>query len=392
MGLRKIFLLIISIIIIILFISQTFFKIFYEYKRPEKLGLYMYMYYFTEKPLPWNYTYLFDRVKTAHIDIILPFIIDSRGYAYYNSTIVPKNEAFFEKYYEMYGYGRDPLKDLIDMAHDRNISVWIWFTTTRVCREILEKHRDWACVSVENKSCLEEPIKPYNLYSINPANPDARKYILNILEEVVSKYNVDGIVFQDDLGFPIGYDYSSISKRLFMNRYGITSIDWPKDVLENGRYHDKWVEWRIEVITEFIGELYFTVKKHRNIVVGAAVSYNLEWSRNTLAVDWIKWVEKEYVDFITPMLYHRDLNQLEQWIQIEYKDILNMVKKIDEKIKVYASIGGSLLNTGNMPPREWVDAIKYAVNGGSKYVLIFADICVDKSNAWNEIGKYMERK
>ena len=356
--------------------------------KPSRLGLFVYMYKFLKRPEPQDWDTLLTKMSEANFTSIIPFVIDARGYAYFYSEIAPVNSDYMNLYREKYG-DVDPLKDLINRAHSKGFKVWAWVSTTRVSREFLEKHRDWAVVDSQGVSCLEKPVGPYKWYYISIANKEAREYIISILKELVEKYEIDGIVLEDDLGFPSRgeYDFSYAARKWFEEEYNIT-VNWPSDVLEGGKYRNLWLEWRIKVVTSFVEEAYKEVKKIRKIPFGAAVSVNVDWQRTQMGVDWREWVKKGVVDFVAPMLYHRDRGQDVYWIQFVTKDVITLVKSLNEKVEVYPIIGGSLANTRDMPPSEWVEAIKFAVKGGGKTVLVFAGVCVEEAKAWKTLKEF----
>ena len=98
---------------------------------------------------------------------------------------------------------------------------------------------------------------------VNPIGP-ARNYELRIIEEIVSEYDIDGIVF-DRMRYPNLYaDFSDAGRESFEKWLGRGLLRWPEDVFVindvpwlppvPGRYYKEWLEWRALQIRNFAEE------------------------------------------------------------------------------------------------------------------------------------------
>ncbi len=366
------------------FVTMLFITTPRSWKRPKVLGVYAYMYEFPRRDEPKNWNKFLDKVKAAGMYIVLPFVIDAYGYAYFNSSIVPINIFYFKK------YGGDPLKDLIRKAHENNIKVYAWVVIGRVSRDVLVKHPSWAVYSVRGKSCLEEATPSGFLY-LNLAVEGARDYVRSYVKELAERYDLDGFVWEDDLGWPpyADWGYGPYTRSLFAAWLKVPEqeLKWPDDVREGGRYYSQFLTWREEVVTSLVCELYRTVKSARNVPVGAAVSPGLEWQRRLMGVNWVEWAKRGCVDFLSPMVYHRDEGQSTSWIYWQLKSVETWLQGV--KVAIVPSVGGALRYTGNMPPEEWAEAVSQAVSAGADTVFVFADVCLDQAGAWFTLGKLM---
>ena len=353
-------------------------------KKPEVLGVYSYMYKFPDRSSPADWGELLAKLKSAGASIVLPFVIDASGYAYYNSSIVPRNEAYMRR------YRGDPLWDLVERAHRSGVKVYAWVVIGRASRVVLEERPEWAVYDVSGKSCLEKATPSGFLY-LNPAVSGVREYVESYVREIVEKYEVDGVVWEDDLGWPPYSDwgYGPFTREAFASWLGVPDLKWPEDVVEGGRYRGKFIEWRVQVVRNFTCELYRTVKSVKNIPVGAAVSPGLSWQKQLMGVDWVEWAEKGCVDFLSPMVYHRDEQQLPIWVYWSLKDVQRALEGAGANVELVPSVGGSLANTGSMPPAEWVEAVGWAAEAGANRVFVFADVCLDRAGAWEALGAFM---
>ena len=129
--------------------------------------------------------------------------------------------------------GYDPLAFAIEEAHKRGMELHVWVNPFRVTSSgsISTSDKIW-------KNAGEWIIK-YNNGSfegqiIDPGYPEARKYVIKVLMEIVNNYNVDGILM-DDYFYPYGGTTTedAKSKALYkpanvvdVNKDGDTDDDW----------------------------------------------------------------------------------------------------------------------------------------------------------------------
>jgi len=135
---------------------------------------------------------------------------------------------------------------------------------------------------------------------VNPIGP-AREYELSIVEEIVTRYDVDGIVF-DRMRFPnLNADFSDESRVAFQAWLGDSSLNWPGDVYKfdakpwnppiQGRYYKKWLEWRSAIIKQFAVDAVSLVRNRRpGTSVGVYVG---SWYESYYDVG-VNWASEKY--------------------------------------------------------------------------------------------------
>lgn len=106
---------------------------------------------------------------------------------------------------------------------------------------------------------------------MNPADRQVRDDALGIVRELVAKYGVDGIVYDDRLRYAgMNADFSPNTRAEFEKRVG-HPIQWPDDVfkftlnpnltrgIRPGRYYDLWMAFRAERISSYVAEVRHTL-------------------------------------------------------------------------------------------------------------------------------------
>lgn len=220
----------------------------------------------------------------------------NRGYTLYKSQLM-KDEFGVEIDPKFDGW--DPLEELITMAHAKNIKVIAWFEfgfSYRYKDEgntgILEKKPHW--VALDNEG---NPAKKNGFYWMNGFNPEVQKFLIDMVLEVVNNYDVDGIQGDDRMpALPslAGYEPYTIEK--YKNEHGGQLP--PKDYKE-----EKWVQWRADIMTGFLSDLYTSVKKaDKDCIVSMAPSI-YPWSKFEYLQDWPQWLKNKNVDEILPQVY-----------------------------------------------------------------------------------------
>lgn len=234
------------------------------------------------------------------------FRVKPDGTALWPSKILPWSDLMTGKIGENPGY--DPLQFMLDEAHKRGMKVHAWFNPYRVSvntkpgtiRElnstlsqqpasVYVQHRDWIRTSGDR-------------FVLDPGIPEVQDWITSIVAEVVSRYPVDGVQFDD-------YFYTeSPGSRLNDNetyrKYG-------------GAFASK-ADWRRNNTQQLIAKVSHTIKSIKP-GVEFGVSPAGVWrnrshdplgsdTRGAAAydesyADTRRWVEQGLLDYIAPQIY-----------------------------------------------------------------------------------------
>jgi uncharacterized lipoprotein YddW (UPF0748 family) len=129
--------------------------------------------------------------------------------AYYNSQVVKPAGELPDKF--------DPLAYLTSQAHQHGLQVHAWFVVGWATRlptkpgPILSEHPDWAMVDA-----CGTPGR-----WLNPAKPEVRQFIVNLVTEVAQNYPVDGLHL-DYIRYPgPEWSFDTTSAETFRQTYGV---------------------------------------------------------------------------------------------------------------------------------------------------------------------------
>lgn len=150
-----------------------------------------------------------------------------------------------------------------------------------------------------------------------PSNPIFREHEYNITKELVTKFDIDGYLF-DFIRYPedhSGWCYCDYCKARFQEWLGENITDWTP-FKRGGSRQLEYLEWRTIPITEIVQNVSATLKALKpNIVIGAAVwTYfgdTPTYWRKYLGQDTGRWIKEGYIDFVSPMIYTENVQDFE---------------------------------------------------------------------------------
>ncbi len=229
----------------------------------------------------------------------------------------PAADAFFPSPYEPWSewltgkQGRppepffDPLQFFITQAHKRHMQFHAWINPFRAIATI-----QYADVLPNHISKTRpEWFFDYGLHRyFNPGIPEVRQYIVKIIADIVRRYDVDGVHF-DDYFYP--YPERDHNGR-------IIPIPDYSTFRKYGKGFRSIKQWRRHNITEFVKAVHDTIKSIKPDVI-FGISPNAVWrnkskdkngsnTRGLAAYDWLyadilQWDSLGIVDYIAPQLY-----------------------------------------------------------------------------------------
>jgi len=216
--------------------------------------------------------------------------------------------------------GWDPLDAWVRIAHKHGMQLHAWFQsfyvgTNRVDGQgpILKKHPDWANVqfSAISKVGPQPSTLERGAYFADPANPQARLFLLTLLQEMVDHYAVDGVQL-DYMDYPMSvapdrlnflqttWGYSPVARQAFIAQTGVDPIVLsPTDA----PLWLKWNHFKEQQVNEYMAQAAQIIhQKHPKVQISATAFAKLLESKVKKHEDWALWAEKGWIDFLTPML------------------------------------------------------------------------------------------
>lgn len=317
-----------------------------------------------------------DKSKSIGITDIVLDVKPITGEVLYDSKLAPKMQDW--KGFKRQADYADYVQFFIDETHRRGMKI---HASQNVFCEghnffnrgvVYTTHPEWQSTNFNPDSGLVKITSLKKKYSAmtNPADPSVQSHALAILKELVDKYpTLDGVILDRARYDGIEADFSDLSRNLF-EKYAKTRVkSFPNDIFryENkkrieGKYYNKWLEWRAKVIYDFFKSARQTVKSsHPNIAFG---DYTGAWYPLYYEVG-VNWASQKYDPSKT---YKWATPQYKRFGYAELLDIYSsgcyFVEVTKEEVlkKIEAAKG---IETSDQKPKEWW----YSVEGSAELAM-----------------------
>ena len=239
---------------------------------------------------------MLDDFKSKGINALF-FQVRPASDALYASTIDPWSHYLTGTQGQAPSPYYDPLTFAITEAHNRGMELHAWINPLRVnqgnytlaASHVKNQHASWV---MENG------------YTdlLNPGIPAARDYIVSVVSDIVSRYDVDGIHF-DDYFYPYGGTSNALDASAFAS-YNPNNLSR--------------ANWRRNNVNQLIASVYLAIQQnnttqHKDIAFG--VSPFGIWKSGTppgisglsaydaIYTDALAWLNAGTVDYVSPQLY-----------------------------------------------------------------------------------------
>ena len=238
---------------------------------------------------------ILDSLKELNVNTVL-LQTRVRGDVIYPSDIEPFSHVLTGVEGKNPGY--DPLAFAIEECHKRNMQLHAWIVTMPLGKDVhIARQGKMALSRKKRDLCTHYR----GAWYMEPGNPKTKDYLVEIVKEIVEKYDVDGIHL-DYIRYPdrtAGYPDASLHKK-------------------HGKGHSL-AAWRRDNITRIAREVYESVKSVKPWVrVSCAplgkydnlTRYNsLGWdARNAVFQEAQNWMRDGIMDILFPMLYFNGNN------------------------------------------------------------------------------------
>ena len=228
------------------------------------------------------------------------------------------SDAFYKSSYEPWSSyltgtrgkdpGWDPLAFVVEECHKRGMECHAWVNPYR-----FSKGSNWSTAqdqALKSAGMLLAYTKSDGKTTtiLNPGLESVRKRIVDVCKEIISNYDVDGLVF-DDYFYPEGIP--------------VTSSAGDYDLWQKSGASMTFGDWRRNNVNQMVADVYKMVQQQKPYVrfgispagaacTSAAVAAKHGIDRCPVASDWqydgifsdpVAWLEAGIIDYISPQLY-----------------------------------------------------------------------------------------
>lgn len=244
-------------------------------------------------PTVWNWGYTLFPSETAHNTFGVRQRLVPEMQAKGQDEVLESNDS--DK--------RDMLQELITLAKSRNISVmpWMEFGFMAPADSLLvQQHPDWVTQRQDGSQIKMEG--SHARVWLNPFHPEVRQFLIDLTVEVVAKYDIDGIQYDDHLGLPIEFGYDPYTVELYQFQHdGIAPPDDSSD--------PEWMQWRADLITDWVEDLFVAMKAENPNVILSLSPNPAEWAYDTSLQDWVSWERRGFIEELVVQVYRDNMRR-----------------------------------------------------------------------------------
>ncbi|GAB5495432.1 MAG: hypothetical protein Phyf2KO_05120 [Phycisphaerales bacterium] len=194
--------------------------------------------------------------------------------------------------------GYDPLAFWIEEAHARGLDLHAWINPFRAWHPMTPGNPAKNSIVTKRPEFLVE-FGEY--FWLDPGDRQASKLTLSVIEDIVRRYDIDGL-HVDDYFYPYPVEGVPFNDSRSFDAYAATGGKLDKS------------NWRRHNIDRFVRDMYASVKRHRPEVLVGISPFGI-WrpghpegvvgfdAYEGLAADAKRWLREGWLDYVSPQLY-----------------------------------------------------------------------------------------
>jgi uncharacterized lipoprotein YddW (UPF0748 family) len=227
---------------------------------------------------------------------------------------------------------RDILKEVVDVGHQKGLTVIPWFEFGFMApadSQLAKRHPQWLTNRANGTQIIKEGT--HDRVWLNPFHPEVQQFIQNLIVEIVTNYNIDGIQFDDHFGLPseLGYDVYTVA--LYKKEHNGKAP--PKDFKNR-----EWVSWRANKITNYMQRVFTAIKATKKNCIVSIAPNPQRFSYDFFLADWQKWERMGLIEELVLQIYRNDLNVFNS--ELEYPEVKAARSHIPVSIGILSGLKG----------------------------------------------------
>jgi len=260
-----------------------------------------------------------DRFRESGLRVLMPFVTTTSGRAEYPSRLIPER---------VWG-DWDPVDAMVREARRRGLQVYpavcVLASGHKRPAGVLEVHPDWAL-----RDRADEP-----LGFISPGHPEARKWVVSVLEEIATKYRPDGILL-DYCRYPGSEaQMDPVAQAEF-------EASHPAERFPPGstQYKAEFRQFKRDCLTELVGQIsgeLRALEPKPRIAVYMWGAHELRGTR-----DWRTWADRGYLDMLNLTGYAYRGQYGEKYLEVlddRFRDAAAVLHEIDDPVELTICVG-----------------------------------------------------
>lgn len=267
------------------------------------------------------------------------------------------------------------------------VHAWVenFYVGTQQDVPVLQNHPDWLLYN-DDGSIIQRNEGGLYIF-IDPANTEVQDTLINYYLDLFDKVPAVKGLNLDYIRYPVSDQaedtgYTMAAMKGFYEQKGLTFSDaqladrnkmankfrqlfdvnyLPGGQKEAEENYSQWVQYRMNVVTNFVRRIKQEVKDEKGIMLSTAVFASLTESRDDKKQDWPTWLTNGWIDIATPMAYYNDAAD----VQLRVSE---MIMLAGNNCYYYAGLATSY---SGLPAWQNKEHIEASYNAGAQGYVIF---------------------
>ncbi|MEO0886629.1 MAG: family 10 glycosylhydrolase [Cyanobacteria bacterium J06648_10] len=273
---------------------------------------------------PWGISRAIGQLSDMQFNTVYP-VVWNRGKTFYRSDVLKQMTGHaIAPLMALMHPTEDPLSEMARVGHQKQMRVIPWFEygfMVPLHSRLARQHPDWLTSRLNGTRRLDESAlttgeeatsgfvsrllssgAPNALGWLNPLHPEVQRLIGDLVEEVVNRYDVDGIQLDDHFSLPVEFGYDEYTVRLYQAEH--EGRKPPNDEAD-----EAWIQWRADKLTEFVGVLHSRVKAACPTCIFSVSPNPAKFAYRFHLQDWRTWLENDWLDELVVQVYRDELDR-----------------------------------------------------------------------------------
>jgi uncharacterized lipoprotein YddW (UPF0748 family) len=289
----------------------------------------------------------------------------------------------------------DPLAYAVEECHKRGMECHAWINPYRYSSNGIDQ---WDAAGNPKDMALRQSgllLSAGNYVVLDPARDETIERIVNVCKEIITKYDVDGILYDDYFypdGIPGGSDAGDYQEWLDSGT-DMTFGDWRRDNV------NRMVKAVYDMIQETRPDIRYGISP-AGVAGTSAPSYGLprcpagsDWQYNTIYSDPLAWLNDKTIDYISPQVYWKigataDYSKIVPWWN-------QVCDYFDRQLFVSNSISGLSRTSTELDHEEYANEVELNRTtsfDGAPGAIFYSCKYLYRTGNNEELATYLHRK
>ena len=241
------------------------------------------------------------QLQQLGFDTIYP-VVWQRGYTLYPSLIAEKYTGHLTLPQPEYS-SRDYLAELLEIAHELGLRVIVWWEYGLMLPpncELVKRYPNYLTLTNTGDQLRRKTASGQLDQSVwlNPSDPRVIEMIGELITDLVTRYPIDGIQFDDHWGWPVELGFEPATQAAY--RKSATGI-WPFG------QQPAWADWAGDRLTDSFQQIVGQIKATKPDCLVSVSPNPLKFSIDNYRMNWQHWYELGLIDELVLQVYRYNL-------------------------------------------------------------------------------------